>query len=91
MFLGQIILNYSKTYRISLANKDGLSLALTVSKSEGESLLIIGFIYARGLHIDMKCLEKSNLTPRLLILSLSFLSEKMFLKRNEKSVSTKMQ
>ena len=46
MFLGQIILNYSKTYRISLANKDGLSLALTVSKSEEESLLIIGFIYA---------------------------------------------
>ena len=55
MFRGQIILNYSKTYRISLVNKDFLSLAvtsqppstaLTVSKSEGESLFMIGFIYA---------------------------------------------
>ena len=50
MFRGQI-LNYSKTYRISLVNKDILSLAvtsqppspvLTVSKSEGESLFIMG-------------------------------------------------
>ena len=55
MFWGQIILNYIKIYRISLVNKDCLSLAvtsqppspaLTVSKSEGESLFIIGFIYA---------------------------------------------
>ena len=55
MFLGQIILNYSKTYRIALVNKDFLSLAvtsqpsapaLTVSKSEGDSHFIIGFIYA---------------------------------------------
>ena len=55
MFRGQIILHYSKTYRISLVNKDLLSLAvmsqppspaLTVSKSEGESLFIIGSIYA---------------------------------------------
>ena len=54
MFWGQIILNYSKTYKISLVNKDLLPLAvtsqppspaLTVSKSEGESLFIIGFIY----------------------------------------------
>ena len=52
MLLGQITLNYSKTYRISLVNKDCLSLAVTsqppsptfmVSKSEGESLFIIGF------------------------------------------------
>ena len=51
MFRGQIILNYSKTYRISFVNKDILSLAvtsqtpspvLTVSKSEGESLFIMG-------------------------------------------------
>ena len=55
MFWGQIILNYSKTDRTSLVNKDFVSLAvtsqppspaLTVSKSEGESLFIIGFIYA---------------------------------------------
>ena len=55
MFWGQIILNYLTSYRISLVNKDLLSMtvmsqppspALTVSKSEGESLFIIGFIYA---------------------------------------------
>ena len=49
------MLNYSKTYRISSVNKDLFSLAvtsqppspaLTVSKSEGESLFMIGFIYA---------------------------------------------
>ena len=65
MFWEQIILNYSKTYRISLVNKDFLSLAvtsqppspaLTVSKSEGECLFIIDLIYARGSHIIMKCL-----------------------------------
>ena len=52
MFLGQITLNYSKTYGISLVNKDFSSLAvtsqppspaLTVSKSERERLFIIGF------------------------------------------------
>ena len=68
MFWGQIILNYSKTYRISLVNQDFSSLAvtsqppspaLTVSKSEGESLFIIGFIYTRGSHIDMKHLSMS--------------------------------
>ena len=50
--LGQIILIYSKTNRIALVNKDLLSLAvtsqppspaLTVSKSKGERLFIIGF------------------------------------------------
>ena len=50
---GQIILNNLKTFIISLVSKDLLSLAvtsqppspaLTVSKSEGESLVIIGFI-----------------------------------------------
>ena len=55
MFWGQIILNHINTYRISLVNKDCLSLAvtsqppspaLTVSKNEGESLFIIRFIYA---------------------------------------------
>ena len=55
MFWGQIILNYSKTYRISLVNKDLFPLAVTsqppsqvftVSKSERESLFIIGSIYA---------------------------------------------
>ena len=55
MFRGQIILNYSKTYKILLVNKDLLSVAvtsqppspaLTVSKSEGESLFMIGLIYA---------------------------------------------
>ena len=55
MFLGQIILNYYKTYRIPLVNKDFFSLAvtsqppspvLTVNKSEGESLFIMEFIYA---------------------------------------------
>ena len=55
MFWAQIILNYSKTYRISLVNKDLFPLAvmsqppspaLTVSKSDMESLFIIGCIYA---------------------------------------------
>ena len=65
MFRGQIILNYSKTYRISLVNKDLLSLAvtsqppssaLTVSTSEGKNLFMIAFIYTCGSHIDLKCL-----------------------------------
>ena len=56
MFWGQIILNYIKTYRISLVNKDLLSLAvtsqppspaLTVSKSEGECLSY--FIFFKNL------------------------------------------
>ena len=56
MFLGADDIElFIKTYRISLVNTDFLSLAvmsqprspaLTVSKSEGESLFIIGFIYA---------------------------------------------
>ena len=49
------MLNYSKTYRIPLINQDFGSLAvtsqspspaLTIPKSEGESLCIIGSIYA---------------------------------------------
>ena len=55
------ILNYSKTYRISLVNKDCLSLAVKsqppspafiVSKSEGKCLFIIGFFMHKD-HISI--------------------------------------
>ena len=62
MFWGRIILNYSKTYRISLVNKDCLSLAVTsqppspafiVSKSEGEMLCKKRSFPTLTLHVSM--------------------------------------